>query len=81
MCTQSLQSCLITCNPLDCSSPGSLIPGILRAKILYWVAVLCPPPGDLPNLGMEPTSPASPALQADCLLLSRRGSPVCMVLT
>ena len=24
-----------------------------------------PPPGDLPNPGIEPTSPVSPALQAD----------------
>ena len=31
-----------------------------------------PPPGDLPNPGMEPTSPA---LQADSLLLSYPGSP------
>ena len=26
-----------------------------------------PPPGDLPDPGIEPTSPACPALQADCL--------------
>ena len=32
-----------------------------------------PPPGNLPNAGMEPMSPASPALQADSLLLSHRG--------
>ena len=30
----------------------------------YWSGLLCPPPGDLPNLGMEPKSPA---LQADSL--------------
>ena len=28
----------------------------------YWSGLSCPPPGDLPNLGMEPTTPASPAL-------------------
>ena len=27
----------------------------------------CPPPGDLPNLGIKPTSPVAPALQADLL--------------
>ena len=31
----------------------------------------CPPPGDLPNPGMEPRSPV---LQADSLLLSHQGS-------
>ena len=41
----------------------------------YWSQLPCPPPGDLPNTGIEPTSPASPALQADSLLLSHRGSP------
>ena len=36
--------------------------GILQAKILEWVAF--PPPGDLPNPGIEPRSPT---LQADSL--------------
>ena len=30
----------------------------------YWSGLPCPTPGDLPNLGMEPRSPA---LQADSL--------------
>ena len=28
----------------------------------YWNGLPCPPPGDLPNPGIEPTSPASPAV-------------------
>ena len=28
----------------------------------YWSGVLCPPPGDLPDPGIEPTSLPSPAL-------------------
>ena len=28
----------------------------------YWSGLLCPPPGDLPNPGFEPTSLTSPAL-------------------
>ena len=28
----------------------------------YWSGLPCPPPGDLPSPGMEPTSPLSPAL-------------------
>ena len=33
----------------------------------YWSGLPCPPPGDLPNPGIEPISPVSPALQADSL--------------
>ena len=35
-----------------------------------WSGVPFPPPGNLPDLGVEPESPLSPALQADSLLLS-----------
>ena len=33
------QSCLTLCNPMDCSSPGSPIPGILQARTLEWGAI------------------------------------------
>ena len=36
---KSLQSCLTLCNPIDSSSPGSPIPGILQARTLEWVAI------------------------------------------
>ena len=36
---QSLQSCLTHCDPMDCSSPGSSVHGILQARILEWVAM------------------------------------------
>ena len=36
---KSLQSCLTLCDPIDCSPPGSLVPGILQGKTLEWVAV------------------------------------------
>ena len=57
------QLCLTLCSPMDCSPPGSSVHGILQARILEWVAI--PFPGDLPNLGIEPVSPA---LQMDSLL-------------
>ena len=38
---KSLQSCLIPCNPIDGSPPGSPIPGILQARTLEWVAISC----------------------------------------
>ena len=39
----------------------------------YWSGLPFPSPGDLPDPGIEPKSPASPALQADVLLLSHEG--------
>ena len=45
----------------------------------YWSGVPCPPPGDLPDPGMEASTPLAPALQADSLLLSHQGSPFVML--
>ena len=45
---------------MDCSPPGSSVRGILQTRILEWVAF--PSPGDLPDPGIDPRSPA---LQAD----------------
>ena len=36
---KSLQSCPTLCDPIDGSPPGSLVPGILQARILEWVAI------------------------------------------
>ena len=36
----------------------------------YWSGLPCPPPGDLPNPGMEPSSLMSPALAARFLTTS-----------
>ena len=41
----------------------------------YWSGLLCPPPGDLPDTGIKPTSAAT-ALQEDSLLLSHQGNPI-----
>jgi len=38
----------------------------------YWSALACPPPGDLPNPGIELNSPA---LQVILYHLSHQGSP------
>ena len=34
-----LQSCLTLCDPIDGSPPGSVVPGILQARTLEWVAI------------------------------------------
>ena len=70
LCTQSLQLSSTLCDPIDHSPPGSSVHGILQAR--RWSGFPCPPPGDLPDPGMER---ASPALQANSLPLSHRESP------
>ena len=34
-----IQSCLILCNTMDCSPPGSFVHWILQTRILEWVAI------------------------------------------
>ena len=41
----------------------------------YWSGLPFPPPGHLPNLGMEPTSPASPALAGGFFTTELPGKP------
>ena len=36
---KSLQSCPTLCDPIDGSPLGSLVPGILQARTLEWVAI------------------------------------------
>ena len=54
----------------DSNASDSSVQGILQARILEWVAM--PPPGDLPDPGIEPKSPA---LQADSLPSEPQGKP------
>ena len=56
-CCLVTKSCLTLCNSMDCSQPGSSVHGIFQAKILG-SGLPCPPPGDLPDQGIEPLSPA-----------------------
>ena len=39
MHAKSLQSCLMLCDPMDQSPPGSSVHGILQARLLEWVAM------------------------------------------
>ena len=70
-----------------CASSCSVVPNSLRlheqqpARLLcpwgfsrqeYWSGLLCPPPGDLPDPGIEPRSPA---LRADSLPSEPPGKP------
>ena len=44
---------------MDCSPPGFSVHGIFQARILSGLPF--PPPGDLPDSGIKPTSPVYPA--------------------
>ena len=56
------QSCLtVTLCTEACQAPLSM--GFPRQE--YWSGLPFPPPGDLPDPGMEPESPTSPALQVE----------------
>ena len=70
---QLLQLCLTLCNTKDCGVPGSSVHGILSARILKWFAIFSSRGASRPRDRTQ--SPASPALQADALLLSHQVSP------
>jgi len=59
-----------SCNPIDCSLPGSSVHGILQQE--YWSGLPFPSPGDLPDPEIKPRSPA---LQADSLPTELQGNP------
>ena len=39
MFSQSLESCLTLCSPVDCSPPGPTVHRVLQGKILAWTAI------------------------------------------
>ena len=59
---------------MDGSPSGSSVHGIFQARILEWVAISFP--RDLPNPGIKPTFPVSPALHTDSLPLSHQESDI-----
>ena len=72
VCMLVAQSCLPLCDLMDCSLPGSFVPGILQARILEWVAIPFSRGSDLPDPGIELWSPT---LQADSLPSEPPGKP------
>ena len=66
---KSLQSCPTLCDPVALQAPPSV--GFSRQEC--WRGLPCPPPGGLPDPGMEP---GSPALQAYSLLSEPPGKPI-----
>ena len=71
---QSFPSYPTLCDPMDVTHHTPLSMGFSRQD--YGSGLPCPPPGDLPDSGMEPVSLVLPALQAVSLLLNHWGSPI-----
>ena len=56
-CCLVAKLCRTLCDPMDCSPPGSSMSmGFPRQE--YWSGLPLPSPGDLPDWGIEPASPA-----------------------
>ena len=72
-CMLSRLSCVqLYVTPWTIARQAPLSLGFSRQE--YWSGVPFPSPGDLPDPGMESTSPAVPVWQADSLSLSHQGS-------
>ena len=60
VCAKSLQLCLTLLTPWTVAHQAPLSIGSSRQE--YWSGLPCPPPGDLPDPGMEPTYLTYPTL-------------------
>ena len=69
VCVLVAQSCPSICYTMDCSPPGSSVHEFSRQE--YWREVPFPSPGDLPDPGIKP---GSPALHADSSLSEPPGT-------
>ena len=58
MCVVNCVQLFVTPWTVACQDPLSM--GFSKQE--YWSQYLSPPPGDLPDPGIEPTSPVTPAL-------------------
>ena len=72
-CVQSLSRVRLFATPCTAASQASLSIGFSRQE--YWSGLPFPPPGDLPDLGIEPSSPASPALAGRFFTTEPPGKP------
>ena len=70
MCGSVAKLCLTLCDPMDHVPPDSSVHGILQEE--YWSGQSFSSPGDLPNPGIKPWSPA---LQVDSLPAEPPGKP------
>ena len=70
MCVCSVAQSSLSTTPCTVAHQAPLSMGFSQQE--YWSALPFPPPGDLPNRGIKP---ASPALQADSVPSEPPGNP------
>ena len=63
-------ACLLSCDPWTAAHQAPLSMGFSRQE--YWSGLPFPPPGHLPNPGIEPVSPA---LAGGCFTTEPLGKP------
>ena len=66
-------TCLTLCNPWPIAHQGPLTIKFSRQE--HYSGSPCPPPGDLPDPGIEPASPVSPALAGGFFTPEPPGKP------
>ena len=66
----SHSACLTPCTPWTLAHQAPLSMGFSKQR--YWSGLPCPPPGDIPSLGIKPRSPT---LQMDSSLSEAPGKP------
>ena len=73
------QSRLILCDPMDYSPPHSSVHGVFQSRILEWDAISSSRGSFQFRNQIKSMCSVSPALPADSLLLSHRGSPYIVI--
>ena len=74
MCLSGFSSVRLCVIPMTVTHQAPLSMGFSRQQ--YWSGLPCPPPGDLPDPGVEPASLISPALASGIFTLAPPGKPV-----
>ena len=70
---QSLSRVRLFVTPWTTAHQAPLSMGFSRQE--YWSGLSCPPPGDLPNLGIKPTSPADSCIAGRFFTAEPPGKP------
>ena len=76
----ALLMCILCSAVSDSVTPWTVAPQVSLSMGFssqgYWSRMLHPPPGHLPNCGIEPASPVSPVLWTDSLPTEPPGKPI-----
>ena len=74
VCVHACTHLCLFVTPWTVARQALLSIGFFREE--YWSGLPCPPPRDLPNPGIEPEFPASPALAGGFFTTAPPGKPI-----